>query len=222
MTFARGLFAHWPFDPERLRPLVPRPLELDVRDGRAWVGVVPFVLARAGVRGSPTFVRLTAPELNLRTYVRLDGTPGLYFLDIDLGSPFVSRLVGGLTRLPVHAADVRVRVDGDRVEFRSVRGGSGNVRFAASYRPDGDPSPAERGTLDHWLVERRRLYAPDGEDLLYGEIAHDPWPLRPADAPVRENTLFEAAGLPVPEADPRVRYVHRMEMTGSVLRRVRR
>ncbi len=221
MAWTNGLFVHWPFDPEQVRPHVPDPLELDVRDGRAWISVLPFVLSRAGLRYSPAFARLTVPELNVRTYVRFDGAPGLYFLDIDLGNRLVARLVRDLTGLPVHGAEAGVRVDGDRVDFRSVRDADPTARFDASFGPDGDPYRAEPGSLDHWLAERRRMYATAGPGVLYGEIAHEPWPLQPADATIAENTLFEAGGLPEPAREPRVRYAGEMSMTGSVLRRVR-
>src|SRR5687768_9450421 len=38
------LFAHWAVPPEVLRPLVPSPLALDLRDDRAWLGVTPFMV----------------------------------------------------------------------------------------------------------------------------------------------------------------------------------
>ncbi|HWC18936.1 MAG TPA: DUF2071 domain-containing protein, partial [Terriglobales bacterium] len=34
------LFAHWALPPEKIRPLVPRELEVDTCEGRAWVGVI--------------------------------------------------------------------------------------------------------------------------------------------------------------------------------------
>src|SRR4051812_11011254 len=42
------LFLHWPVPVEVLRPLVPAELALDLHDGVAFVGVVPF--AMQGVR----------------------------------------------------------------------------------------------------------------------------------------------------------------------------
>src|SRR5262249_39725517 len=42
------LFVHWPIPPEALRPLVPPQLELDLFDGNAYVGLVPFTMT--GVR----------------------------------------------------------------------------------------------------------------------------------------------------------------------------
>jgi len=36
------LFAHWPIEASKLRPLVPTGLAIQEFDGSAWVGVVPF------------------------------------------------------------------------------------------------------------------------------------------------------------------------------------
>lgn len=223
MTWRDGLFVHWSVDPERLRPHVPGPLELETYDGRAWFSLLPFVLARAGVRSSPTFTRLTFPELNFRTYVRFDDRPGLYFFSIDVDQPLIPPLVGGTTRLPCYDADIDFRKRDGRVEFRSVRTESGEppAQFAVSYRPTGEPTTAEPGSLDYWLAERRRMYDPVGDDVLYAEIAHDPWPLQPADLTIHENTMFEANDLPTPDDDPLVRYSTDLSMTGSIPRWIR-
>lgn len=223
MAWRNGLFVHWPFDPDEIRPHVPAPLELDTYDGRAWVSILPFILSRAGVRRAPSFARLTFPELNFRTYVRFDGTPGLYFFSVDVGHPIVPLVMGGATRLPCYHADIDVRMRGDRVDFRSVRDHAGEprARFEASYQADGDRFHAERGTLDYWLAERRRMYDPTGEKVLYAEIAHDPWLLQPADVNVRANTVFEESSLPTPTHEPRVHYSDRRSITGSVPRWIR-
>lgn len=220
MTWRDGLFVHWPVDPDRLRPHVPAPLELETYEGRAWLSLLPFVLADAGVRGSPAATRLTFPELNCRTYVSFDGTRGLYFFSIDVDQPLIPPLVGGATRLPCYAADIDLRKQGDTVEFHCVRGRADDppARFSISYRPTGEPSTPDSGSLDYWLVERRRMYDPVGNDVLYAEIAHDPWVLQPADVTIHENTVFEVNGLPVPGGDPHVRFCAEREMTGSIPR----
>ncbi len=234
MTVRDGLFAHWPVDPDELRPHVPEPLTLETYDGRAWLSVVPFVLANVGVRGTPPLTRTAFPELNVRTYVRYRGDPGLFFFSIDLGSPLLAALVGRTTRLPVYYARMHASSDEETVSFSSVRrrryerarserlDDEGAARFVATYRPDPDasPSPAEPDSLAYWLVERRRFYAPEAEGVLAAEIAHDPWPLQPAELTIRENTLFEAAGLPSPVGEPVVHYCAELPMTGSVPRRL--
>lgn len=226
MTWRDGLFVHWPVDPDRLRPHVPDRLTLETRDGRAWLSVLPFVLTKVGLRGTPSVMRLAFPELNVRTYVRYRGDPGLYFFNIDVDNALVAATVGRTTRLPVSRARMRVgATERNHVTFESERvrrkGDGPPARFAATYRPDGEGFTADPGTLAYWLAERRRFYAPDPTGVLTGEIAHDPWPLQPAAVTIHENTLLEAAGLPMPTGDPVVHYADELSMTGSVPRRLR-
>lgn len=222
MTWRDGLFLHWPVAPDALRPHVPDPLELDTRDGEAWVSVLPFVLARAGFRGSPPIVRVTTPELNVRTYVRYRDDPGLFFFSIDVGSATVAAVADRLTRLPVHRARMHVGgVDGQVAVSSSREPVVGTpARFAATYRPTGEVFYPEPGTLAAWLVERRRFYASSGRGVLTGEVSHAPWPLRPADATLHENTTFAAEDLPVPSGEPIAHFCGELAMTGSILRRL--
>src|SRR5207253_1311961 len=68
------LFMHWPVRPERLRSLVPSRLTLDTFEGMAYVSVTPFSVRRARVRGLPPIPGTASfEEVNVRTYVRLDG-----------------------------------------------------------------------------------------------------------------------------------------------------
>ena len=47
------LFAHWAVDVDLLRPLIPRSLEIDTHDGRAYLGIVPFGMEDTAPRGLP-------------------------------------------------------------------------------------------------------------------------------------------------------------------------
>ncbi|ELY90196.1 hypothetical protein C483_11828 [Natrialba hulunbeirensis JCM 10989] len=237
MTWRHGLFANWPVDPDQLRPHVPAPLELETWDGDAWLSILPFVLTNVGIRGSPAATRIAFPELNVRTYVTCRGDPGLYFLSVDLDKPLLATAIGRLTRLPVFNATMSVSGTEDGITFSSRRsdtvadlpGENGTddepAWFAATYRPNGPVTTAEPGSLEYWLTERRRFYAPASghgrSGVLTAEIAHDPWPLQPAEMTIRENTVFDRHGLPEPSGGPICYYCDELEMTGSIPRRVR-
>ncbi len=93
------LFAHWPFEASAVRPLLPASLPLDTFEGRAWIGVVPFRVGGLRVRALPALPFVSAfPELNVRTYVTLDGQPGVFFFSLDAGS----RLAVEAARLAYH------------------------------------------------------------------------------------------------------------------------
>src|SRR3954468_20098565 len=83
------LFAHWPADADDVRRAMPEPLRryLDLFDGKAWVGVIPFWMSNVTVRWIPALPGLsTFPELNVRTYLTIDGKPGVFFFSLDAGN----------------------------------------------------------------------------------------------------------------------------------------
>src|SRR5262249_3186317 len=80
------LFAHWQVPAARLRRHLPAGLDLDTWEGTAWVSVVAFRLG-VRLRGLPPLgPGSNFLELNLRTYARLGGEPGVFFLSIHAGS----------------------------------------------------------------------------------------------------------------------------------------
>ena len=170
----RLLFAHWPVDPARLSRLLPPKVEPDVRDGNAWVAFVAFVMVGTRSSGPPWWpVLAPIPELNLRTYVRVDGVPAVWFLSCDAASTFFATIGRALYGLPYRVA--KMSADG-RTFTSAGPGGS----FAASYEPVGPVRRAEPGSLEHFLVERYRLFSARRRQLVTAEVAHESWPLQRA------------------------------------------
>src|SRR5687767_9839758 len=75
-------FLHWAYDPDEVAPLLPRGLEPDLYQGRAWVSLTPFVMTDVRLPGTPPIPGLsTFGEANVRTYARNgSGLDGLVFL----------------------------------------------------------------------------------------------------------------------------------------------
>lgn len=200
MRWRELLFAHWPVETGLIRPLVPSGLELDSFDGRCYVGVVPFLMENVTPRFVPPLPGLHAfPELNLRTYVKAGGKPGVWFFSLDAGQKLAVRAARRFFHLPYFDADFDVRV-ADRVSYRAVRThrGAAPAAFHAVYRPAGDVYRSAGG-LDGWLTERYCLYSADPAGRIYrGEIDHQPWPLQRAEAEIRVNTLGDWLGIRMP------------------------
>ena len=182
------LFAHWPVEPAALRPLLPPAAEPDVRDGCAWIGVVAFRMTETrGACVLPPRGLGPIPELNVRTYVRVGGVPGVWFLSLDTSSPLFVTIGCALYGLAYHLARMVVRREGSRVHYASARG---PAAFAACYGPAAAAGvPAAHGSLEHWLLERYRLFAVRSGRLVTAEVAHRPWTLQPADVRIELNTL---------------------------------
>lgn len=215
-TWSTLLFAHWPLTPESLRPLVPAALTLDTYEGEAWLGIVPFRMTNVRPRFTPPVPGLSAfPELNVRTYVTRDGKPGVWFFSLDAANRIAVALARSLFRLPYFRARMSCRGgDVKTISYQSVRThrDAPSAAFDAVYRPAGPVFYAARGSLEEWLTERYCLYAAGpGGVLLRDEIHHRRWPLQPAEAEIRLNTMAQAAGIALPDAPPLLHYAARQE-----------
>lgn len=218
MTWSELLFAHWSVAPEVVAPRLPRGLELDTFDGRAWLGVVPFRMSGVRMQGWPAFgFGEEFPELNLRTYVRHADRPGVWFFSLDAASPLAVAGARAWFQLPYFAARMSCTslADGS-VRYSSSRRhpGAPSAEFEATYQPTSDPRTAARGSLEHFLVERYCLYSTDvGGCLTRGEIAHAPWPIRDARANVSVNTLARASGFELSGAPQTLHFVRSIDVS---------
>ena len=191
-------FLHWELDPETVAARLPDGLDVDTYDGRAWLGVVPLEITAGG---------RSFAELNLRTYVRHDDDPGVYFFSLDAADPTAVAAARAAYGLPYYRAEARSRERDGAVRFdhRRTPPDAAPARFAAEYVPDGERAPAERDSLVAFLVERYRYYLARAGRLWVGEIEHAPWRPAPATATVTSNTLPAAAGFEV-DGDPHLLY----------------
>jgi uncharacterized protein YqjF (DUF2071 family) len=210
------LFAHWPVDPEALAARLPAGLELDLRDGQAWLGIVPFTMADVAPRGSPPFGRFSRfPEINVRTYVVHGGLPGIYFLSLDAASRPTVEGARRVFHLPYfHARMSSQAVDGEVVyRSRRIDRRGKDAAFEARYRPTGPVEIAADGSLEAWLTDRKRLFSVDGRGRVWRtEIDHPPWPLQVADAVISIDTMAAASGLALPDATPHLRFAARLDV----------
>src|SRR5919204_5456752 len=181
------LFAHWPTGGDAVRRVLPSGVEPDLRDGRAWIGIVAFRMTETRAAGLvPRRGIGPIPELNVRTYVRAAGEPGVWFLSLDTSSPLFLAMGRAIYGLAYHRARMLVVRSGTRVHYASVRG---PAAFSASYEPADRGAPAAPGSLEHWLVERYRLFALRGGRVVTAEVTHPAWTLHSADVRIELNTL---------------------------------
>ena len=166
MRWCDLLFAHWVVDAAVIRRLIPHGLELDLFDGCAYVGAVPFRMEGVTPRGVPAMRGLEAfPELNLRTYVSSGGKPGVWFFSLDAGQKLAVRVARRLFHLPYFDAKFAIAIVDGRVEYSAVRTqrGGPDAAFAAKYRPVGAVYRSVQGSLERWLTGRYCLYAADDD-----------------------------------------------------------
>ena len=190
---------HYEADPVALQSCVP--FELDLFDGRAFVSLVAFTLRRMRPRrggriGEWLLKPIATHEfLNVRTYVRANDEPGIFFLvewlfnrlSVPLGPP-VFGLPYRYGRIdychdrPLQGLSGRVEAKGGCFAYH---GTATNERFA----------PCEPGSLTEFLMERYTAFTRPslGRRRLF-RVWHEPWPQTPLVVETMATDLLATTG----------------------------
>lgn len=204
------LFLHWEISKQFLDKILPRGLEVDTFQGKAYIGLVPFRMK--GVR--PIFLPPLPwvsyfSELNVRTYVKTQGKPGVYFFSLDAGNRIVVEIARKYFHLPYLNANIHFKKEGIKKEFHCFRIDSraNPGEFHAIYFPSSKVYQSKQDTLENWLTERYCLYSRDSKGELYrGEIHHLPWPLQKAECHIYHNTILKNHNIRILESEPLIHY----------------
>jgi len=201
MFFARwdrAVFIHYAADPETLQRQVP--FELDLYGGRAFVSLVAFTLVRmrpriGGIIGEWLLKPIATHEfLNVRTYVRHAGEPGIFFLAEWLNNR-ASVLLGPRSfGLPYrfgqlaynHAREANAlcgtaTARGDHLVYK----GKANCEQFES---------CEAGSLTEFLLERYTAFTQHRKITRFFRVWHPPWPQVPAEIEVTTASLIAGTG----------------------------
>ena len=223
-TWERLLFVHWEADADAIQAMLPPGLKVDTFEGRAYVGLVPFLMRNVRPVWSPPIPGLSHfPEVNVRTYVHQEGAnPGVWFFSLDAENAIAVKIARTLFKLPYFRADFTVERDGERVDYRCRRRGGNRPGCDIRYAPTGQAATATPGALEFFLAERYLLYSHDGNRLFRGQVHHMPYPLQQAEVEIQENSLIQAAGVPLRKSGagsaPLIHYARGVEVEVFPLR----
>lgn len=210
------LFAHWALEPHKIRALVPRELEIDTFDRKAWIGVIPFWMSDVRFRALPAIpTASTFPELNVRTYVRLPqqpDRPGVYFFSLDAASLLAVVGARAGAGLPYFWAEMKAETVKGEIQYRSKRRQAPRgAELQAGYRPIG-PASQQKTDLEHFITERYCLYVVRSGITHRIQIHHRPWPLQPAEAEFEINTMAAVHGIELPAEKPILQFAKFLEV----------
>ena len=188
------LFLHWRVPISAVRSHIPQQLDLDLFEGAAYVGLVPFTMNGVRPVGFPPVRGLSNfHETNVRTYVRLgEREPGVWFFSLDAANQIAVWLGRKFFHLGYRHARMFLEHESPQAEksasiiYSGVRRWPGPLPASYTIRaaPTGPIQPAQLGTLDHFLAERYLLYTIRKNELYQGQVHHKPYPLQSAHLPL--------------------------------------
>lgn len=195
---------HWRYAPEVVQALLPAGLTVDTFDGSAWVGLIPFSMRDIGLARGPSVPYLGSfAEVNVRTYVHVNGRPGVWFFSLDVDRLIPAAVARVSYRLPYCWGATSHLRDGDLLSTHVRRRWPERVPASTIIMRMGQPVVAD--DLDVFLTARWGLYSTSRSGMRYAAVDHEPWPLRLADVVSWDPILLEAAGLPAPMGPPLAR-----------------
>ena len=193
----RAVFIHYEVDPDELQRKVPFPL--DLRAGRAYVSLVAFTMhglrpRLGGKLASWLFAPIATHELlNVRTYVRHDNEPGIFFIAEWVPNRLSEWLGPRMFGLPYRHG--RLEYDHD-VKRGTIAGtvSAGTSRF--SYEAEIDPAvkfrPCGDGSLSEFLLERYTAFTSYRSCRRFFRVWHPPWLQKEVDVRVCDDSLLRA------------------------------
>ena len=188
-------FMHWKVDPKRLQPHLPDGLEIDLFEGEAYVGVIPFIMKNVRPRRLPAVPGIsTFAEFNVRTYVVKDGQAGVFFLTLDAKSLVTCFHAPRAYGLAYRYAKAKVKRNADVLQWQSRRSSDGAELRGTSTGKVLKQS-AEVGSLEHFLFERYCLYTEHKGCLRRAYVHHQPWTFQEGDITLEANSLLESYDL---------------------------
>jgi hypothetical protein len=197
------LFLHWPIEEELMRPLIPRGLDIDTFEDKAWIGITPFRLTGLRLMSLPSIPGFNEfNEINVRTYVLHNGKPGIWFFSLDASKVIPAIGARVFFGLPYYSAEIKLLKAEREFRFEMRRNLSSEAHFRAQWTQGVRLRAPDTDSLGFFLVERYALFTSAVGRLNMTRLYHHPWILDEVTKVSYESRLITALGLPEPKSEP--------------------
>ena len=107
-------------------------------------------------------------ELNIRTYVRVNGVPGIYFFTLDTNHRFAAWVARLFFALPYRKTSLNGNLSATRISFEDT-----NFSLDATIQ-----GQKQKNDFRSWITERYHLFTMKKGKILQGTALHVPWKLK--------------------------------------------
>jgi uncharacterized protein len=191
------VFIHYETDPQELQRCIP--YHLDFYHGRAFVSLVAFTMRgmrpRFGGRIAELLLRPIATHdfLNVRTYVRHNGEPAIYFMREWLSSRMAAWLGPWSFGLPYRFGRIEYEHEDEDQRRGKVEADAGSFHFCATFEAN-DLGICTPGSLDEFLLERYTAFTQFRKRRRFFRIWHEPWQQVRAKVQTATDNLIHSTG----------------------------
>jgi len=162
-------------------------------------------------------------ELNVRTYVTLNGIPGAWFFSLDAANKLAVWRARKFYHLPYFNAQMSLKQTDKTINYSSVRHDrrGAPAELHTSWSIGGDLPRTQPGSLEFFLTERYCLYSEHHDRLYRARIHHEPWRLQRAKLISFDSSMIESHDLPTPKGEPLLHYCEEISVDIWALKNVR-
>jgi uncharacterized protein YqjF (DUF2071 family) len=206
-TWDRAVFIHYEIDADELQNCVP--YDLDCYHERAFISLVAFTMrgmrTRFGGRIGEVLLRPIATHdfLNVRTYVRHNGEPAIYFMREWLSSRMAAWLGPWSFGLPYQFGRIEYQpspssgLAGEHAQeherWGKVEESAGSFHFYTTFEAN-DLGICRPGALDEFLLERYTAFTQFRKRRRFFRIWHEPWQQVSAKIQIATDNLIRSTG----------------------------
>lgn len=184
------VFLHWPIPPQWIRKFIPKEMELDIWNDSAWIGVVLFKAIGMRPRFLPPIPGVkNYLELNVRTYVKVNGKPGVYFLTLDADSWLAVETTTKTNFLPYRHARMKMLKRNGYTVFESRRTHKNSVSDTLKLHYKIGSETTRKDAFEYWATERYCLWTKPKKQLIRVDILHAPWILNYIEGEIQHNSM---------------------------------
>ncbi len=172
-VWKKVFFIHYKIDPKLIESKIP--FKLDLYEGQAILSIIPFYMDKIRFPFLPAIPKISSLwEINLRTYVEVNGIKGIYFLTLEADSKLAVFIANTFFFLPYRFAKISANIKNNTYEFIHKRE---DIQF--HLKAEIISNEIKSSDFDLWAAERYNLFTKNSKNEIYhGIVIHEPWKLK--------------------------------------------
>ena len=166
-----AVFLHWEVTPELIKSLLPKNIELNIINGKAWISLVAFDMNNICARSLPKIPHISDfQEINIRVYITCNGKPSVYFLSMEGSRKSSCKVLKVLSKFPYRYS----KMSRNKSIYKS-KNDIFNDRFNIEYELKNESIKKDK--TDLWLTERYAVFQDYKKHIFEYDVHHVEWPM---------------------------------------------